>query len=166
MKLRQESGSAENEVTMQRLQTKVALVTGASMGFGAAIALRFGLEGAAVIVNYPVNESEAEKVVFDIVTSGGRAISVRADVTKREEVQTMVAQAVEAFGQLDILVNYPQPVLEKAGAHFSCAEPNGLRVVVDGKMVTGQSQYSASEYSIVFHHLLTGRSPVHGSVAA
>jgi short chain dehydrogenase len=73
MKLRQESGSAENEVTMQRLQTKVALVTGASMGFGAAIARRFGLEGAAVIVNYPVNESEAEKVVFDIVTSGGRA---------------------------------------------------------------------------------------------
>lgn len=75
-------------------------------------------------------------------------------------------QALEgAFGK-NFLPNYPQPVLEKAGAIFSCAEPNGLRVVVDGKLVTGQSQYSASEYSIVFHHLLTGRSPVHGSLAA
>jgi putative intracellular protease/amidase len=75
-------------------------------------------------------------------------------------------QALEkSFGK-NFLPNYPQPVLEKAGAHFSCAEPNGLRVVVDGNLITGQSQYSASEYSIVFHHLLTGRSPVRGNVAA
>jgi uncharacterized RDD family membrane protein YckC len=77
-----ENRSAGNTFTMQRLQTKVALVTGASMGFGAAIARRFGLEGAAIIVNYPVNESEAERVVFDILAAGGRAISIRADVTK------------------------------------------------------------------------------------
>lgn len=98
---------------MQRLQTKVALVTGASMGFGAAIARRFGLEGAAIIVNYPVNESEAERVVFDILAAGGRAISIRADVTKRDEVQDMLAQAVKVFGQLDILVN-------NAGAYEFC----------------------------------------------
>lgn len=71
----------------------------------------------------------------------------------------------KSFGK-NFLPNYPQPILEKAGAIFSCAEPNGLRVVVDGKLITGQSQYSASEYSIVFHHLLTGQSPVHESLAA
>jgi putative intracellular protease/amidase len=71
----------------------------------------------------------------------------------------------KSFGK-NFLPNYPQPVLEKAGALFSCAEPNGLRVVVDGKLITGQSQYSASEYSIAFHHLLTGSSPVHETVAA
>ena len=77
MKLRQESARRKMRYRA-KAQTKVALVTGASMGFGAAIALRFGLEGAAVVVNYPANEFEAEKVVSDIVTSGGRAISVRA----------------------------------------------------------------------------------------
>jgi 3-oxoacyl-[acyl-carrier protein] reductase len=83
------------------------------MGFGAAIARRLGLEGAAVVVNYPIDESEAEKVVSAIVASGGRAMSVRADVTKRDEVQTMVARAIKSFGQLDILVN-------NAGAYEFC----------------------------------------------
>ena len=63
------------------------------------------------------------------------------------------------FGK-NFLPNYPQPILEKAGAIFSCAQPNGLRVVVDGKLVTGQSQFSASEYALQFHHLLAGSSPV------
>jgi putative intracellular protease/amidase len=71
----------------------------------------------------------------------------------------------KVFGK-NFLPNYPQPILEKAGAKFSAAEPNGLRVVVDGKLITGQSQYSASEYSIVLNHLLTGQSPVHQSLAA
>jgi 3-oxoacyl-[acyl-carrier protein] reductase len=52
------------------------------MGFGAAIAHRFGLEGAAVIVNYPLEKSEADEVVADIVASGGRAIALRANVSK------------------------------------------------------------------------------------
>jgi putative intracellular protease/amidase len=75
-------------------------------------------------------------------------------------------EELEKYFGKNFLPNYPQPVLERAGAKFSCAEPNGLRVVVDGKLITGQSQYSASEYSIAFHHLLTGRSPVHETVAA
>ncbi|WP_429634196.1 SDR family NAD(P)-dependent oxidoreductase [Tunturiibacter psychrotolerans] len=90
---------------MHRLKAKVALVTGASMGFGAAIARRMGLEGADVIVNYPSNKIEADKVVSDIVASGGRAISLRADITKRDEVQIMLSESVKAFGPLDILVN-------------------------------------------------------------
>jgi 3-oxoacyl-[acyl-carrier protein] reductase len=67
---------------MKRLYAKTALVTGASMGFGAAIARRFGLDGASVIVNYQVNKSEADEVVSDRVTSGGRAIALLADITK------------------------------------------------------------------------------------
>jgi hypothetical protein len=63
------------------------------------------------------------------------------------------------FGK-NFLPNYPQPILEQAGAIYSCAQPNGLRVIVDGKLLTGQSQYSASEYAIQLHHLLTGTSPV------
>jgi putative intracellular protease/amidase len=75
-------------------------------------------------------------------------------------------QELEKYFGKNFLPNYPQPILEKAGAHFSCAAPNGLRVVIDGKLITGQSQYSASEYSIAFHHLLTGQTPIHGNVAA
>jgi 3-oxoacyl-[acyl-carrier protein] reductase len=97
--------SGEKGIAMQRLSTKVALVTGASRGFGAAIARRFGLEGAAVIVNYPVDKAEADAVVSDIVASGGRAISIRADVTRRAEVEAMLAEAAKAFGPLDVLVN-------------------------------------------------------------
>jgi putative intracellular protease/amidase len=75
-------------------------------------------------------------------------------------------QELEKYFGKNFLPNYPQPILEEAGAHFSAAEPNGLRVVVDGKLITGQSQFSASEYAIVFHHLLTGLNPVHGKLAA
>jgi len=58
------------------------------------------------------------------------------------------------------LPNYPQPTLEKAGAIYTCAPIDGLRVVVDGKLVTGQNQWSASEYALQLHHLLTGSTPV------
>jgi putative intracellular protease/amidase len=69
------------------------------------------------------------------------------------------------FGK-NFLPNYPQPILEQAGAEFSAAPPNGLRVMIDGKLITGQSQFSASEYAIAFNHLLTGHSPVHRGIAA
>jgi putative intracellular protease/amidase len=65
----------------------------------------------------------------------------------------------KSFGK-DFLPNYPQPTLEKAGAIFSCAAPKGLRVVIDGRLITGQSQFSASEYALQFISLLTGTSPV------
>jgi 3-oxoacyl-[acyl-carrier protein] reductase len=77
------------------------------MGFGAAIARRMGLEGAAVIVNYPGNKSEADKVVSDIVASGGRAISLCEDITRRYEVQTMLSEAVEALGRWTFLSTMP-----------------------------------------------------------
>lgn len=90
---------------MNRLQGKVALVTGASMGFGAAIAGRLAKEGAAVAVNYPDGRLEADAVVTKIVMASGRAIAVNADITKRDQVEQMVKQVTREFGSIDILVN-------------------------------------------------------------
>ena len=69
-------------------------------------------------------------------------------------------EAEKIYGK-DFIPNYPQPVLEKAGAKFSHVEPWGVRVQVDGRLITGQNQQSASEYTLAFYHLLTGHNPVH-----
>ena len=68
-------------------------------------------------------------------------------------------EAEQLFGK-DFLPNYPQPAMEKAGVEFACAEPHGVCVVVDGKLVTAQNQQSPSEYGLAFHHALVGDTPV------
>jgi len=90
---------------MARLAGKVAVVTGASKGIGAAIAERLGKEGASVIVNYASSAAQAEAVVKKIQAAGGKAKAVRADVSNREEAKKLIAAAVSEFGKLDILVN-------------------------------------------------------------
>jgi glucose 1-dehydrogenase len=82
-----------------------AIVTGANSGIGRAVALALGRAGADVVVNYVSRPEEAQKVVADIETSGGRAFAFKADVSQEAEVQAMFARAVETFGALDILVN-------------------------------------------------------------
>jgi L-rhamnose 1-dehydrogenase len=89
----------------RRLEGKVALVTGASRGIGRAIALRLAQEGASVAVNHPGEPKEARDVVRLIRSAGGHAISVRADVASKRQVDRMVAQVIHRFGQIDILVN-------------------------------------------------------------
>ncbi|NKE65587.1 SDR family oxidoreductase [Ramlibacter sp. RBP-2] len=84
---------------------KVVLVTGASRGIGAAIARAFAGEGATVVVNYLANEQAAGEVVAACQAAGGDAWAVQADVTSREAVERMVAQAQEEVGAIDILVN-------------------------------------------------------------
>ncbi|MFL5338585.1 MAG: SDR family NAD(P)-dependent oxidoreductase [Gemmataceae bacterium] len=89
----------------QRLKGKVAVVTGASKGIGAAIALHLAAEGAAVVVNYSSSKEGADRVVGEIAGSSGRAVAVKADLSKPDDVRRLFAEAKKAFGTLDILVN-------------------------------------------------------------
>jgi 3-oxoacyl-[acyl-carrier protein] reductase len=84
---------------------KVVLVTGASHGIGRGIALAFGNEGAHVAVNYAHDEEAADAVVASIRERGGRALAVRADVSRPAEVRAMVERVEAELGPLDILVN-------------------------------------------------------------
>jgi 3-oxoacyl-[acyl-carrier protein] reductase len=89
----------------QKLSGKVAVVTGASKGIGAAIATHLAAEGAAVVVNYATSKSGADKVVSEITKKGGKAVAVQADVAKQVDIRRLFAETKKAFGRLDILVN-------------------------------------------------------------
>jgi 3-oxoacyl-[acyl-carrier protein] reductase len=90
---------------MGKLAGKVAVVTGASKGIGAAIAKSLAAEGAAVVVNYASSQSGADSVVQTILSAGGRSVAVRGDVSKKTDVDAVVDAAIENFGKLDIVVN-------------------------------------------------------------
>jgi len=90
---------------MSKLTGKVAVVTGASKGIGAAIAKSLGAAGAAVVVNYASSQAGAEAVVAAITAAGGRAVAVRGDVSKAADAQGIIATAIRTYGRLDILVN-------------------------------------------------------------
>ncbi|HEY0298741.1 MAG TPA: glucose 1-dehydrogenase [Arachidicoccus sp.] len=88
-----------------RLQGKVAIVTGASKGIGAATAISLASEGAMVVVNYASAAEDANKVLEKIKTIGGTAIAVKADISKKGDVEQLFKLALEEFGHLDILIN-------------------------------------------------------------
>ena len=90
---------------MAKLTGKVAVVTGASKGIGAAIAEALGKEGASVVVNYAGDQAGANKVVGKIAAAGGKAIAVKADVSKQSDVTNLFAETKKVFGKVDILVN-------------------------------------------------------------
>jgi len=90
---------------MSKLEGKVAVVTGASKGIGAAIAKALAKDGAAVIVNYASSKAGADTVVDAITATGGRAIAVKADVSQAAQARGLVEAAVQKFGRLDVLVN-------------------------------------------------------------
>jgi 3-oxoacyl-[acyl-carrier protein] reductase len=90
---------------MSKLKDKVALVTGASKGIGAAIARALAAEGASVVVNYASSKTGADAVVAAIEAAGGKAFAVGGDVSKQADAEGMVAAAIAQFGRLDILVN-------------------------------------------------------------
>lgn len=87
-----------------KLQGKSAVITGAASGMGKAMALLFAKEGASVVVA-DINAAAVDAVVQEIVSAGGQAAGVSANVTKEEDVASMIDAAVERFGKLDILVN-------------------------------------------------------------
>ncbi len=106
-----------------KLQGKVAVVTGASKGIGAAIARQLAAEGAAVVVNYASSKEGADRVVADITRQGGKAVAVQADVARKIDIQRLFAETKKAFGRLDVLVNNAgvyefAPLGEVTAEHF------------------------------------------------
>jgi 3-oxoacyl-[acyl-carrier protein] reductase len=106
-----------------RLKNKIAIVTGSGSGFGEGIAKRFAQEGAKVLVN-DINTTAGERVAQEIRTAGGTAKFCLADVSRDADVAAMVRDAIDAFGNLDIIVNNAgsthrnKPLLEVSEAEF------------------------------------------------
>src|ERR1700733_4660755 len=90
---------------MSATQNAGSIVTGASGGIGRAIALRLARDGYAVAVHYAGNSDKADSVAAEIKAAGGKAIAVKADVAKTDEVQQLFQSAIAAFGKLDVVVN-------------------------------------------------------------
>lgn len=108
---------------MSKLAGKVAVVTGASKGIGAAIAKGLAAEGASVVVNYATSKAGADAVVSAITEAGGTAVAVGGDVSKGVEAKGIIDKAIDTYGRLDILVNNSgvyefAPIEEITEAHF------------------------------------------------
>jgi 3-oxoacyl-[acyl-carrier protein] reductase len=107
----------------RKLEGKVAVVTGASKGIGASIALHLAAEGAAVVVNYSSGKDGADRVVGEIKGNGGKALAVQANLGKEADVRKLFAETKKAFGKVDILVNNAglyefQPLENITAEHF------------------------------------------------
>lgn len=89
----------------KKLAGKVAVVTGASKGIGAGIARHLAVEGATVVVNYASSKAGADQVVADITKSGGKAVAIQADVSKRDDIDRLFAETKRQFDRVDVLVN-------------------------------------------------------------
>ncbi len=108
---------------MSKLSGKVAIVTGASKGIGAAIAKSLAASGASVVVNYSSSKEGADKIVEAITAAGGKAVAVKGNVSKADEAKAIVEGAIKAFGHLDVLVNNAgvydmKPLEEITEEHF------------------------------------------------
>lgn len=99
------TSSTPSQLRMVADDAKVCLVTGASRGLGAAIALELGKAGQKVVVNYAGSEDKAKEVVEAVKAAGGDAIAVQADCSDQESIQAMFKTIIDEYGSCDVLVN-------------------------------------------------------------
>jgi NAD(P)-dependent dehydrogenase (short-subunit alcohol dehydrogenase family) len=131
----------------QDLSAHVALVTGASRGIGAAIALTLAESGAAVAVNYRERAGDAEAVVARIKSNGGRTIAVAADVSQSAAVTGMVERVARELGPIDILVNNAGIAIVRGVLYVACQR--GARVyreVISGDSLTNVQELFRGTY--------------------
>ena len=161
------------------LKGKRAIVTGGSLGIGAAIARELAQQGASVAINYRKHDTEAKQVVADVEAAGGKGLAIKADVASFADAERMVHEVKETFGGLDILVNNAginrdgviwkmteeqwDQVLEvnlKGYFNYTRAAVGAFKEQKSGKIVNvtsinglrgkfGQTNYSASKAGIV-----------------
>jgi len=156
-----------------RLESKSAIVTGSSRGIGKAVALRFAKEGARVVVNCVANRDKAEDVAREIRAAGGTAVVVQADVAKRGDAERLIAEAVKAFGRLDILVSNAGIIIDRAfvdstdedwvrsigtnlGGFFNVTraalplmmKQRSGRIIATGSCITEVADFGGNKYSV------------------
>jgi 3-oxoacyl-[acyl-carrier protein] reductase len=150
-----------------KLTGKVAVVTGASKGIGAAIAVSLAAEGAAVVVNYASSKSGADKVVAAITGAGGKAVAVQGDVSKSADIGKLFSETKKAFGRVDILVNNAGvyefgPLENVTEEHFH----KQFNLNVLGLLLTTQEavkHFTPAGGSIVNISSVVGRHPLPGA---
>jgi 3-oxoacyl-[acyl-carrier protein] reductase len=152
---------------IKKLAGKVAVVTGASKGIGAAIAKQLAADGASVVVNYASSQAGAEKAVGEITAQGGKAIAVQADVSKKADIDRLFAETKKAFGAIDILVNNAgiyefAPIEQITEEHFH----RQFNLNVLGLLLTTQEAlkiFSPAGGSIINISSLVGLKPFPGA---
>lgn len=152
---------------MSKLQGKVAVVTGASKGIGAAIAKAYAAEGAAVVVNYASDRAGAERVVAEIEERQGRAIAVKGDVANAGDVERLFAVSKETYGRVDVVVNNAgvfafQPLEEVTESEFH----RQFNINVLGSLLVAQQaarHIGADGGAIVNLSSVVSESPLPGS---
>jgi 3-oxoacyl-[acyl-carrier protein] reductase len=125
---------------MSKLKNKVALVTGASRGIGAAIAKRLAAEGADVAITYQKDAAAADAVVKAIESGGGKAFAVKADAADPDAVRSAVEQTAKTFGRIDVLVNNAGTAIPKPFADSTLEEIDTMfNINVRGVFVATQA---------------------------